>query len=55
MTGLTITFALIGIALALFIWGRVPAAIVAIGVSLALFFTGVLPVNQVLAGFGDSP
>jgi di/tricarboxylate transporter len=53
MNGIAITFALIVVALGLFIWGRVPAVIVAIGMSLALFFTGVLPVEQALAGFGD--
>jgi di/tricarboxylate transporter len=53
MSGATITFGLIVIALGLFIWGRLPAVMVAIGVSLALFFTGILPVNQALGGFGD--
>jgi di/tricarboxylate transporter len=53
MSGIGITFALIGISLALFIWGRVPAVLVAIGVSLALYFTRILPANQALGGFGD--
>jgi di/tricarboxylate transporter len=53
MSDITITFSLIVAALALFIWGRIPAVMVAIGVSLALFFTGLLPVNQALGGFGD--
>jgi di/tricarboxylate transporter len=53
MDGIAITFVLIVVALGLFIWGRVPAVIVAIGMSLALFFTGILPANQALAGFGD--
>ena len=53
MSGIIITFVLIVVALALFIWGRVPPVIVAIGVSLALFFTGILPVEQALGGFGD--
>ena len=53
MSGIATTFILIVAALGLFIWGRVPAVIVAIGMSLALFFTGILPANQALAGFGD--
>jgi di/tricarboxylate transporter len=53
MTPIQITFALIGVALVLFIWGRIPPVIVAIGISLALYFTGVLPVGQALGGFGD--
>ncbi|HEY1543391.1 MAG TPA: SLC13 family permease [Xanthobacteraceae bacterium] len=53
MSGIAITFVLIVVALGLFIWGRVPAVIVAIGMSLALFFTGILSANQALAGFGD--
>jgi di/tricarboxylate transporter len=53
MSGATITFTLIIVALGLFIWGRVPAVLVAIGVSLALYFSGILPVGQALGGFGD--
>ncbi len=53
MSGATITFVLIFVSLGLFIWGRIPAVMVAIGVSLALFFTGILPANQALGGFGD--
>ena len=53
MRDVAITFALIIAALALFIWGRIPAVIVAIGVSLVLFFTGILSANQALSGFGD--
>src|SRR5215467_2423253 len=53
MSDVAITFALIIAALALFIWGRIPAVIVAIGVSLVLFFTGILSANQALSGFGD--
>jgi len=53
MSGATITFILIFVSLGLFIWGRIPAVMVAIGVSLALFFTGILPANQALGGFGD--
>lgn len=53
MTDSTIVFAVILAALALFIWNKIPAVIVAIGVSLALFFSGILTGPEVLAGLGD--
>ena len=53
MSDVTIAFTLIAVALALFIWNKIPAVIVGIGVSLALFFTGILSANEALSGFGD--
>ena len=53
MSDVAIVFTLIAVALALFIWNKIPAVIVGIGVSLALFFTGILSANEALAGFGD--
>lgn len=53
MADSTIVFAVILAALALFIWNKIPAVIVAIGVSLALFFSGILTGPEVLAGLGD--
>lgn len=50
---MVMTFAIIGGALLLFIWGRISAVMVAFGVALSLFFTGLLPVQQALGGFGD--
>ncbi len=47
------TFAILVLAVAAFVSGKVPLGVTAIGVSLALFFTGVLPLNAALAGFGD--
>ena len=37
----------------MFVWDRLPVAVVAIGVALSLWATGVLDLNQALAGFGD--
>ena len=37
----------------LFVWDRLPVAIVAIGVALSLWATGVLDLDTALAGFGD--
>jgi di/tricarboxylate transporter len=48
-----IVFAVILGALALFIWNKIPAVIVALGVSLALFAAGILSAGEVLAGLGD--
>ena len=49
----TITFVVLGAVVALFVWDRLPVAIVAIGVALALWATGVLSLDDALAGFGD--
>jgi di/tricarboxylate transporter len=48
-----ITFAVIGVIVVLFIWGRLPVEVVAIGAALALWATGILTLEQSLAGFGD--
>ena len=53
MSLIAITLAIIVLAMALFAWNPVPAAIVAIGASLALYFTGVLTMSETLSGFGD--
>ena len=46
----TITFVVLGAVVALFVWDRLPVAIVAIGVALALWATGVLDLEDALAG-----
>lgn len=48
-----IVFMIIGAALAMFIWQKVPAVIVAVCVALTLFFTGIVTPQEVLAGLGD--
>ncbi len=53
MTDTTITFLILAAAIAVFVWDRLPVAIVAIGVALSLWATGVLDLNQALSGFGD--
>ena len=49
----TITYIVLGAAVALFVWDQIPVAIIAVGVALALWATGVLELEQALAGFGD--
>jgi di/tricarboxylate transporter len=53
MSEATITFIVLGAAVVVFVWDRLPVAIVAVGVALALWATGVLGLDQALAGFGD--
>jgi Na+/H+ antiporter NhaD/arsenite permease-like protein len=53
MSDETITFLVLGATVVVFIWDRLPVAIVAVGVALALWATGVLELEQALAGFGD--
>jgi di/tricarboxylate transporter len=49
----TITFIVLGVTVVIFVWDRLPVAIVAVGVALSLWATGVLELEQSLAGFGD--
>jgi len=49
----TITFVVLGVAVLVFVWDRLPVAVVALGVALSLWATGVLDLEQSLAGFGD--
>lgn len=53
MSDIVISFAVLGLVVALFMSNRVPVGIVAIGAALSLWATGVLTLEQVLAGFGD--
>jgi di/tricarboxylate transporter len=53
MSDETIMFLVLGATVAVFIWDRLPVAIVAVGVALSLWATGVLDLEQALAGFGD--
>jgi di/tricarboxylate transporter len=49
----TITFLVLAATVAVFVWDRLPVAIVAGGVAVSLWATGVLELEQSLAGFGD--
>ncbi|MBV9577592.1 MAG: SLC13 family permease, partial [Chloroflexi bacterium] len=49
----TICFLILGVAVALFIWNRLPIGIVALAVAVSLWATGLLTLNEALAGFGD--
>jgi di/tricarboxylate transporter len=49
----TITFLVLGATVVVFIWDRLPVAVVAVAVALSLWATDVLELEQALAGFGD--
>jgi di/tricarboxylate transporter len=53
MSDVTTTYLILGVVVAVFIWDKLPVAVVAIGVALSLWATGVLTLEQALAGFGD--
>jgi di/tricarboxylate transporter len=49
----TLAFLVMGGAIALFVWNRLPVEVVAVGTALALWATGLLELPQALSGFGD--
>ena len=53
MSDSTLTFIVLGAAVVVFVWDRLPVAVVALGVALSLWATGVLDLDQALGGFGD--
>lgn len=53
MADATVTFVVLGVAVALFVYNRLPVAVVALGVALALYATGVIGAADAFAGFGD--
>lgn len=50
---IAICLAILGIAVLLFAWDRIPADVIALGVMLAVIATGLLPVDKAFAGFGS--
>jgi di/tricarboxylate transporter len=53
MSDSTITFVILGVAVVLFVWNRLPVEVVALGVALSLWATGVLTIEQSVSGFGE--
>jgi di/tricarboxylate transporter len=53
MSDTTITYLVLALVVAVFIWDHLPVAAVALGTALTLWATGVLTLEQSLAGFGD--
>jgi di/tricarboxylate transporter len=50
----TISLLVLLAVIVVFVWNRLPVALVAVLTSLTLYVTGVLDADQALAGFGDS-
>ena len=53
MDDAAVTLIVLATAVGLFVWNRLPIAVVALGAALALYPTGVLSLEESLAGFGD--
>ena len=53
MTDVSITVLILVVAVAAFVWNRLPVEIVALGVSLSLFGTGVISLEDAFSGFGS--
>lgn len=53
MSDSTITFLVLAVTVAVFVWDRLPIGVVAFGVALSLWAAGVLTLDQALGGFGD--
>lgn len=54
MSDATLSLVIVGVAVALFIWNRLPVEVVAIGVALLLYFTGLVDSRTLFSGFGDA-
>ena len=53
MSDITIMFAIIAVAVVLFVTNKLPVVVVAMAVGLSLWATGLLPLPEALAGYGD--
>ncbi len=53
MSEQTIILAILGAAIAAFVWNRLPVGIVALGVALSLWVTGVVTLEEALSGFSS--
>lgn len=53
MSEATLSLVIVGVAVALFVWNRLPVEAVAIGVALMLYFTGLVDTRTLFSGFGD--
>jgi di/tricarboxylate transporter len=54
MSQATLSLVILSVAIALFIWNRLPVEAVAIGVALMLYFTGLVDTRTLFSGFGDA-
>lgn len=53
MSAATLSLLILGVAVALFVWDRLPVEIVAVGCALTLLFAGLIDTPTAFSGFGD--
>ena len=53
MSDMTAVFLILGVTIALFVWGRISSDVVAIGSLLALYLSGLVGLGEALAGFSN--
>ncbi len=53
MSPATLSLVIVAVAVALFVWDRLPVEVVAVGCALTLLFTGLIDTATVFSGFGD--
>ena len=51
---MTIAFLILGVTIALFVWGRLPSDLVAIGSLLTLYLAGLVSMGEAFSGFSNS-
>ena len=51
---MAVTFVILAVTIAMFVWSRFSLDVVAVGSLLALFLTGIIDVDQALSGFSNS-
>ena len=54
MSDMAVVFLILGITIALFVWGRLPSDLVAIGSLLALYLAGLVSMGEAFSGFSNS-
>ena len=54
MSDMAVVFLILGLTIALFLWGKLPSDLVAILSLLGLFFAGLVSPVEALAGFSNS-
>ena len=54
MSDMAVTFVILAVTIAMFVWGRFSLDVVAVGSLLALFLAGIIDLEQALSGFSNS-
>ncbi len=54
MSDQTMTLLILGVAIVVFVWNKLPVGTVALGVALALWASGVVTIEEAVSGFGST-